>query len=242
MTVLRELHGAADPALPLDWSPKVVHGGRAGLFAALSAAMTALASGKVRMALAGGLDSSCDTASLRHLAAEKRVLGKENPDGLVPGEGAGFLLLAHKDAVSGLGPPLGRLVACATARDDRPFRDRRPLEATALTSVFRQLRQAGAARPRPQHLFSCQTGEGFWSRELSTAYLRNAELMPEPFRVTLVAASLGDAGAASPAIQIAMALHAFVPRRRTAPPLTRALVYGSADNGLTGACAVESAR
>lgn len=236
-TVLRGLKDVADPAMPLDWSARIIHAGRAGVFAALEAAAASLASGGASLALVGGVDSNCDRASREHFAGEGRTLGKSNPDGLIPGEGAGFVLLA-RGGTSGFGAPLGRLVACATARDTLPFGKRNPMKAVGLTALFRQLRKAHAGQPRPQHLFSCQTGEGFWARELSHAYLRNVEIMPEPFRTSIVAASLGDAGAASGAIQLGMAHHLFATSARTGVKVERAVVYGAADGGSAGGCIV----
>jgi 3-oxoacyl-[acyl-carrier-protein] synthase-1 len=238
--VVRGLQGAAAAALPLDWSARPIRAGRAGVFAALEAATAAITSGRAPLALVGGVDSNCDVASLKHLVAEGRTLGKSNPDGLIPGEGAGFMLLARADASSGFGVPLGRLIACATARDPLPFGQRSPMKAVGLTTLFRQLRHANAGQPRPQHLYSCQTGESFWARELGNAYLRNAELMPEPFHTSLIARSLGDAGAASATIEIAMACHAFATSWRTDRAVDRAVVYGAADSQLVGGCVLSA--
>ncbi len=236
--IVRGLRAVPDAALPLDWSARPIRAGRAGVFLALEAAAAALASGRAALALVGGVDSQCDDASLQHLAAEGRTLGKTNPDGLIPGEGAGFALLARVDATSGLGAPRGHLVACSTARDALPFRQRSSVKAVGLTTLFRQLRHAHADQPRPQHLFSCQPGEGFWARELASAYLRNAALMPEPFRKSTIAASLGDAGAGAGIVQIAMAFDLFATSWRTGRAVDRAIVYGAADLGQSGGCIV----
>ncbi|WP_437675008.1 beta-ketoacyl synthase N-terminal-like domain-containing protein [Sorangium sp. So ce131] len=232
--VARGLRDAADPALPLDWSARPILAGRAGVFAALEAAAAAIASGRTSLALVGGVDSHCDHASLQHLAAGGRTLGKSNPDGLIPGEGAGFVLLARAGAASGFGAPLGRLIACATSQDSLPFNKRNPMHAVGLTAMFRQLRHLNAGQPRPQHLYSCQTGESPWARELSNAYLRNAELMPEPFRTSIIAGSLGDAGAASPVVQLGVAFYAFAAAWRAGTPADRAVLYGAADSGSVG--------
>src|SRR5262249_8598865 len=134
--VLRGLREAADAALPLDGSARPLRTGRAGVFAALEAAAGVLAGGRAPLALVGGVDSNCDKASLKHFAAEGRTLGKGNPDGLIPGEGAGFVLLARADAAGGFGAPLGRLIACATAQDALPFGKRNPMKAVGLTALF----------------------------------------------------------------------------------------------------------
>jgi 3-oxoacyl-[acyl-carrier-protein] synthase I len=235
--VMRGLASAAGGDLPLDWSARPIREGRAGVFAALSAAAAVIASGRAALALVGGVDSSCDRGSLEHLAKAERNLGKVNPDGLIPGEGAGFVLLA-RGGTSGFGAPLGRLVACATARDALPFGERNPMKAVGLTALFKQLRAANAGQPRPQHLYSCQTGESFWARELNNAYLRNAEVMPEPFRTSIIAATLGDAGAASAVVQMGIGSHAFATAHRSGTPVDKALIYGSSDGISAGGCIV----
>jgi 3-oxoacyl-[acyl-carrier-protein] synthase I len=236
--VVRGLRDVSDAAMPLDWSARPIRAGRAGVFAALAAASAVIGASRVPLALVGGVDSHCDGAALGQLARGGRTLGKSNPDGVIPGEGAGFVLLARADAASGVGAPLGRLIACATSQDKLPFGKRNPMQATGLTEMFRQLRFAHAGQPRAQHLYSCQTGESFWARELNNAYLRNAELMPEPFRTSIIAGSLGDAGAASGVVQLGMAIHTFANAWRAGTSAERAILYGAADDGSTGGCVV----
>jgi 3-oxoacyl-[acyl-carrier-protein] synthase-1 len=236
--VVRGVRDLAGAQLPLDWSARPLRLGRAGVFHALEAATGLIASGRAPLALIGGVDSHCDRGSLRHLIQHDRILGRHNLDGLIPGEGAGFVLLARRDASHAFGPPRGQLLSAATARDALPFGQRSPLPAVGLTTAFRQLRRAHAGQPRPQLLYSCQTAESFWGRELNHAYLRNGELMPEPFRTTTIADSLGDAGAASPVVQLAMACRGLAMGARAGRPISHAIVYGAADHGEVGACIV----
>jgi 3-oxoacyl-[acyl-carrier-protein] synthase I len=234
--VMQTLSSAA-AHLPLDWSARPIRAGRAGVFLALEAAAAAIASGKTPVALVGGLDSHCDAPSLEHLADAGRTLGASNSDGLIPGEAGGFLLLARHDAAAGHGLPHGKLVACASARDVLPFDKRNAMLAIGLTTMFRHLR-ARAGQPRPQRLYSCQTGESFWARELNHAYLRNATLMPEPFVKSTVAESLGDCGAGAGIVELAMAFASFKTSWRRGAKVDRAIVYGAADEGAVGGCIV----
>ena len=74
-------------------------------------------------------------------------------------------------------------------RDEEPFVKRSGAHARGLTEVFRKLRSANTGG-RADAIFSCQTGEGVWARELSIAYMRNAALMPEPKVKYLLAENL----------------------------------------------------
>lgn len=215
--------------------------GRAGFFVALVRAVEALRAGRTRRVLVGAIDSLCDPVSLRHLLAKQRLRSSTVRDGILPGEGAGFVLLTRASLASRQGTaPLGRILAVATAMEPCPMTHGRPSAAEGLTTVFRQRRKhPTAGSRRVAQVMSCQTGETFWGHEFNRAYLRNTALMPEPLRVDLVAETLGDAGAGSGVIQLGQALHVpggLATKRASVP---RALVYGSSDEGQVGACIIE---
>lgn len=215
--------------------------GRAGLFHALRLAWQVLREGRAHLVAVGGVDCLCDEATLRHLARARRTLGRAQRDGLIPGEGAAFLLVAGGPRLDTRAtPPLGWVLACTQAEEHRHFLQPEPNLAEGLTEAFHQLRHHPVAGSRRVDLvLSSQTGESFWAEEFDQACLRQAALMPEPLQVDLVAASLGDAGAAAGALQLCHALHRlgrFEPAHRLRP---RALVYGCSDSGPVGACVAE---
>lgn len=238
--VARGIAQSAPREASIDWTPPY-RLGRAGFFHALNDARAAVASGQISMALVGGVDSHCDPASLHALAHAGRTLGPRNFDGLLPGEAAGFVRVTLRDGASyGEDRPFASVVALACARDDEPFPERSPMKAHALTAVFRDLRRAHPG-PRPQHLYSCQSNEGRWGRELSNAYLRNVALMPEPFRQSLTAAFLGDTGAAAPFVALAMAARTMKLGHRTNRKVDTVVLYGAADEGAVGGAVVTRA-
>ena len=75
------------------------------------------------------------------------------------------------------------------------------------------------------------------------AYLRNIGLMPEPLVLKHAADSFADAGAASGALQFGIGVQTLA-RERTEcrEPHTPGslLVYGSSDQGYTGACFIKA--
>ncbi|WP_437719505.1 3-oxoacyl-ACP synthase [Sorangium sp. So ce448] len=223
--------------------------GRAGFFEALSAAIEDLRAGRAgSLAVVGAVDSLCDAGSLAALSAARLHLGAQNRDGRVPGEAAGFVVLARPGAASTMGlDALGVVLGVALGTEPVPFASQVPSAADGLTGVFRALRgDAAAGARRVDEVMSCQPGESFWATELSRAYLRNAALMPEPLALSAAGEWLGDAGAGAAPVMLAAALQRR--RRRALPPgqAPRALVYGSADGargrgGRVGACVVEGA-
>jgi 3-oxoacyl-[acyl-carrier-protein] synthase-1 len=217
-----------------------VHGGgRAAFFEALAAARADLRSGRAGpLAIVGALDSLCDGASLRALAAARLHLGPQNPDGRIPGEAAGFVAVSRPGATETRGiKAMGVVTGVALGVEPRPFAQRAPSLAEGLTGVFRTLRlDAVAGARRVDAVLACQPGEEFWPTEFSRAYLRNAALMPEPLRVSTVGECLGDAGAGAGPVMMGAALYR---RGRQALGALRTLVYGCADGGRVGACVVE---
>ena len=139
------------------------------------------------------------------------------------------------------------LLGVSLAQESHHFLQGEPNLADGLASAFRQLADLPQVRGRRvDDLLSCQTGESFWGEEFSRAYLRNASLMPEPLTEDLAAATLGDAGAASGAFQMAMAFHharrladSEQSGRSKSSGSPRLLIYASSDAGLIGSCAVE---
>jgi 3-oxoacyl-[acyl-carrier-protein] synthase I len=242
-SLLGALDGAVAPVRLEASQSTLFSEGRAGFFRALSEASRLLKSRKFPWVLVGGVDSMCDRDSLAHLAHTGRNLSPTTRAGTIPGEGAGFFLLASGIPAGHQGlSPQGWLVGCALSREPRSFLQRQPNLAEGLTDAFRQLRThpvAGARRAN--HVLSCQTGESFWAQEFNYAYLRNAALMPEPLSVGLLAKSLGDVGAAAGSIQLGAALHHLKKMEPAQEELARVLIYGCADGGQVGACVIEAA-
>jgi len=208
--------------------------GAAGLFQLMTLADQMLDAGHDPLVL-GAIDSRCDPASLTQLAAAERLIdgGRE---GYLPGEGAGFLMLTRAAARH------EGFSIIAHTHDHEPlgFGQAQPSDAIGLTRVFRRLRLGPPQLARVDRVLSCQWDAGYWGREFVSAYLRNAELLPEPLRVDLVAEQLGNPGAAAPVLQLARALEISRREARAGDRAARVLVYGCAEDGALGACVVEA--
>lgn len=228
----------ADPALRLELvrDGSVAHG-RAGFFSSLCQARAYLQTQSRQVVLIGGVDSLCDAGSLTLLARSNRLLSAINPDGLIASEGAGFVLLATEEGAAALNAqPMGWVLDCVTGKEPNHFRQQNPTLGQGLTEVFRALRQGSTVGSRADWLLSCQPCESYWTKEFMMAYLRNAQIMPEPMRMEVLGQVLGDCGAAAGAIQLGMGLHHLTELRRPG----RAILFGSADHGQSGACFIES--
>ena len=236
---LADVRTASGARVQLVLSQRPIEEGRAGVFQALETALALLALGRERLVLVGGVDSLVDHATLDALARRNRLLGRTNPDGIIPGEGAAFVLLGHPSVVARQ-HTLALVRSVAVAREPQPFATQGATISTSagLSAAFRTLRME--LGERTDEVFAATTGEVYFGREFAHAYLRNAALMPEPLRHTPISGSLGDAGAASGAIALVQAI------ARLGPPgpgnrggsVRLCLAYGSSDAGLVGGCVV----
>jgi 3-oxoacyl-[acyl-carrier-protein] synthase-1 len=221
--------------------------GRAGLFQALAAAQGQLEQ-LGQPVLVGAVDSLCDPESIRRLLLQQRLLTGRK-DGTIPGEGAGFILVADgaQPAPQGLSPELfqrcRRILGVALAREPQPLASGRASTGGGLSEVLGTLRRDHHTGDRPiDQLVSCQTGEDFFARELAVAQLRNAEMFAGQLKTEVLVDYFGDAGAAAPLLGLVAAdwLLGHTSAQRDGLP-GRAAVVSSADHGTVGALVMEGA-
>jgi 3-oxoacyl-[acyl-carrier-protein] synthase-1 len=76
---------------------RVLHGGAAAVIEALAIARELFEAGAVRRCLIGGADSLLRRVDLERLERANRLLGATQSQGLVPGEGAAFMLVGRHE-------------------------------------------------------------------------------------------------------------------------------------------------
>lgn len=202
------------------------HRGRAGGLAAIGRAVARIRSGEARFAIAGGVDSYRDTYVLGTLDLQGRVKSTANLDGFIPGEGAGFVLLAARSAAEAAGVGFGVAVS-ATAEafepghmySDQPYRGDGLAQALALL--------AGQGLGPAGEVFSSMNGESHWAKEWGVAYLRNRGLFSADHGMHHPADCFGDTGAACGPLMVGLTALGI----RDGYLRTPGLVYASSDQG-----------
>lgn len=97
----------------------------------------ALVSGQYAAVLLGAVDSLVDMSTLQSLAEDKKILTEHNSQGVVPGEGAVFVLLSQADDIHMQTPSSIQLLGVGEANEPKALQADREL-MTGLEQAIRQ--------------------------------------------------------------------------------------------------------
>jgi 3-oxoacyl-[acyl-carrier-protein] synthase I len=197
--VAAAVNASLAPAFRVSKVEAVEVGHAAGALA-VRAAWEAVRSGTAEFALAGGVDSYLEAETLEWLEANEQVhsAGAENnPYGFIPGEAAGFVLLASAAAADRYTLPVAlELPTTATTKETRLIKTDTVCTGEGLTALFRAL--AGVPPTiKADHLYCDMNGEPYRADEFGFAMVRAGGLLRDPSAFTAPADCWGDVGAAS---------------------------------------------
>jgi len=216
--ILAEL--ARRTGIPIDLERSVVvRSGHAGGGMALELAALRLAEGgRPQAILVGGVDSYYHPDVLKWLDFECRLHSGTAGNGLIPSEGAAFVVLtASTDEAAG--SAIGRITAAVSAREDT-VGTHVPNLATAMTRAVRTAATLASGSPI-RWVLTDVNGERHRISEFSRVQIRSKDLFTEDFHHDALAEELGDVGAASGALLLAAACVHF---RAGSAPAERVLI------------------
>jgi len=203
------LNGLSPQPVP---RPTLLIKGHAGVLIAVAQAHHTLHSGSVNRCLVGGIDSLLDNATLA-LFHERDVLKSEDQSaGLVPGEGAVFVLLERAQDARARGTPiLATLLAAEQGLEEYRYEDPNLVPtgiglARVLTAVRDRVTDLDATT-----LVSDLNGVDVRAREWGFAWLKCLHHHPSfgALELALPAISFGDTGAAAGGFGLCVALRAL---------------------------------
>lgn len=212
--------------------------GRAGGLIALERALHMLHSGHSRYVLVGGVDSLVDIALTASLEAEGRLHGEGLSDGLVPGEGAAFLLLS----TTRRGWPeerslCARILGVGTGQEEGHRYSEKPYRGEGLAQAFQHLFEPLTQQvAKVRTVYAGLNGESFWAKEWGVAYLRHAAYFEEQFHTEHPVEFMGDPGAALGPMMVALCVQGLQKGYREGP----CLVWCSSDREERGATLLEA--
>lgn len=212
--------------LPQANAQPFIEGRCAGLLA-LQAALRALQQGQIAAAVVGGVDSLIRPTVLQRLIEEDLLQSPTNPQGIVPGEGAGFLVLEKAEEAERRGVVPQALLLAAALADEPTAGSEEVNQALGLTTALRQaITEAGGLQAPP--LVICDlNGDRYRALEWSFAAMRTLGHLHGEVPLWHPADCLGDTGAASGLINLLWASEALGKGYARAD---RALIWGASDN------------
>jgi 3-oxoacyl-[acyl-carrier-protein] synthase-1 len=236
-TVRRGLAGLVD--LPIHSTEvRAIPAGNAAGFAAFASAADTIERGEVQAALVGGVDSYLHSETLGWLDADLRIASAVSRSGFVPGEGAGFCLLANRTLCQRLGlPPLARVVTTHTGMEEKSMQTEAVCVGEGLAKTI-QNACGDLADLGPIDDVICDiNGERYRSQEWGFVCLHLPRQISNPTAYLCPANCWGDVGAASAPLFAMLACHAAAYGFAAG---SRSLLWAGSDGGLRGAAVLDT--
>jgi 3-oxoacyl-[acyl-carrier-protein] synthase I len=218
---------------------RAIYEGNGSALLALERGVEQILRAEAELCIVGAVDSYWQEETLDWLDAQRRLISDTSLDGLVPGEGAAFILVGSQAAVRHLDlHPEALLVSIANDSEPHDRTTEGICIGQGLTSVLRRvLTEADRRRARPDWVVCDMNGETFRGNEWVYAYIRTGKLHRDPLEIWHPADSWGDVGAASGAMLLANAMHALAEGYGRGPG---ALVWVASDGPSRGAAVLRA--
>jgi 3-oxoacyl-[acyl-carrier-protein] synthase-1 len=214
-------------------------GGHAAGFALLRQAQKLLAAGSADACLIAATDSYLEPDTLEWLEMTEQLHGaapRNNAWGFIPGEGAGAVLVATREAARRHGmTPLAEVVATALAREDKLIRTSEVCVGRGLTNAFQTALADLPAGARITDVVCDMNGDPYRADEFAFAVLRTRERFLTPSEFVAPADCWGDVGAASAPLLLVLTVIALYKAYSNG---AAALVWCSSDTGERGAALI----
>jgi 3-oxoacyl-[acyl-carrier-protein] synthase-1 len=204
--------------------------GHASGLMALAEARRLVQTGEAELCLAGGVDSYLDADTLEWLDSQDQLMSAENRSGFVPGEAAGFCLIASSRAARRERLKfLADVVAVATTKEPNRIKTETVCTGKGLAEAITRV-TASLRLPREQINFTyCDmNGERYRSEEFSFAVLRTQSAFVETSDNWTPADCWGDVGAASGPLYACLAIASSQRGYALGP---RSLLWTSSEGG-----------
>ena len=207
----------------------VIPSGRVSVVRALSRARTLLHEQRVPYVLIAAADSLLVGPTLARYESESRLLTPLNPDGFIPGEAGGALLIAREPGrqPSLVCEGLGFATERAFLGSDEPLRAEGMREA-----MKRALLEADCGLHDVDFRVTDNSGEQYYFKEAALAVSRTLRRRKEEFEIWHPADCIGEVGAAIGTVSVAVALTACI---KGYSPGARILMHAGNDAGDRGA-------
>lgn len=229
---LPRLLAARFPEFARPATAEVFATGHAAGLMALERSLALLAQGSLGLCLVGGVESYQHDETLLTLLEAGQLFTNDNPWGFMPGEGAGFVLLARADTARRLGlAQVAHVLAAASAREPNPW-PRGVCVGKGLSQCVGEVLRALPTGEKVGHLWGDLNGQPHRADELGFTLARVAQHIHDPDRVFSPATCWGDQGAATGPLLVNMVIQSAA---RAWAPGPHHMVWASSEAGERGA-------
>jgi 3-oxoacyl-[acyl-carrier-protein] synthase-1 len=237
----------AESAGDLPWTPddlNTVRTGHAGMIELLSDVVESMRQGKMDRAVIAGADTLINFKDLVRSYRQNRLMTPGTVLGIIPGEVASAILVETRSAAAKRGARIGAVVAGSAVSDEpSTVLSGQPSSGRGLADAVRALAEKNAVEPFVvESVISDLFGDAYRFEELAILRTRVLNRIEGPKNLIWPARNIGDTGAASSGVSIALAVRnmirtAHAPRGWRAPPAVpgNAMILSSSDEGLRGA-------
>ena len=207
-------------------------GGPCAAYEAIEAARHLLAQRQTTAVMVAAADSLISGRVLLDWSRQRRLLTRDNSDGLIPGEAAAALVLTQRAPT-----PLGYVLAIGFGLESGLLSNDEPLRSQGIVQAARAaLADCGLDMHDIDLRLSDAAGESYSFREQALAVLRTLRTNKRSFPLARAASSLGHTGVAAGLCNLVLALNAARARRF---PGRRAIAYTADDSGKRAALILE---
>jgi hypothetical protein len=177
---------------------------------ALAQAAHELAEHKVDVAVVGGFDSLLHAEYLRWLWQAGRLKLPTRADGLIPGEAAAMVIVERAiDAQRRKVPALARLGLATLDRETTPIGPDHPIRAEAASRAVKAALAGAGAGPSVDQVYMDMSGERWRALEWALVETRCSAKLAKGWQLWHPADCLGDIGAATSLVHLALAVRGF---------------------------------
>jgi 3-oxoacyl-[acyl-carrier-protein] synthase-1 len=205
--VARRFEGLSEGRARISGVQTATIGHSAGTLA-IEAACGRIVSDVDDLVLVGGIETYMQPETLEWLDFEGHLHSSSNRWGFIPGEAAGFCLLASAAAIERHGlSKLGQVVGAATAREENLRQSDSVCTGDGLTEAFRRAAEPLALSGRKVDQMICDmNGDRYRTDEFGFAITRTAENFVDASEFLTPADCWGDVGAASGPLFVTLAV------------------------------------
>lgn len=231
---------ASTDSLPVNISEvKILSEGHAAGLAAFAAAMEHINTGHIKAALVGGVDSYFHPDTMEWLDGNRQLSGSVSRSAFVPGEGAGFCMLASAAFSEELGlDQFVRVFEASFGRENKLIKTSDICLGEGLTTTIKKsIERLEPSQKKINDIVCDINGERYRGEEWGFVCLRLPQYFDAPTAYLSPADYWGDMGAASGPLFAMLACQAAECGYASGP---RTLLWASSEGGLRGAVLLEA--